>query len=106
MQRSFRVRFFRLVLILALVVFAIIAAQPPQTAQATASRTLEATYTSVSYGWVRVERWKDNGTMFTAESYFSDGRGNQDGQRSTFFASSQPHSSKFLLYYAPGWNTG
>lgn len=106
MQPSFRVRTFRLILILALVVFALIAAKPPQAAQATASRTLEATYTSVSNGWVRVERWKDNGAMFTAESYFSDGRNNQTGQRSTFFASSQPHSSKFLLYYAPGWNTG
>lgn len=30
------------------------------TASATASLTLEATYTSVENGWVKVERWKDN----------------------------------------------
>jgi hypothetical protein len=75
-------------------------------AAATGSRTLEATFTSVSYGWAKVERWKDNGTLFAAENYLSDGRNNQDGQRATFFASTQPHSSRFLLYYAPGWDTG
>src|SRR5215213_3079925 len=75
-------------------------------AAATGSRTLEATFTSVSYGWTKVERWKDNGSLFAAENYLPDGRNNQDGQRATFFASTQPHSSRFLLYYAPGWDTG
>ena len=75
-------------------------------AAATASRTLEATFPSVSYGWAQVERWRDNGSLFAAEDYLSDGRNNQDGQRATFFGTAQPASSRFLLYYAPGWNTG
>jgi len=75
-------------------------------AHATSSRTLEATFTSVSFGWAKVERWKDNSTGFTAEGWPSDGRGNQQGQRVTHFGSSQPHSSRFLLSYAPKWSTG
>lgn len=78
----------------------------PWPTQATGSVTLEATFTTVSYGWARVERWKDNGAMFAAEQYLADGRNDQDGQRATFFATGQPHSSRFLLYHAPGWNTG
>ncbi|HZQ26785.1 MAG TPA: alpha/beta fold hydrolase, partial [Acidimicrobiales bacterium] len=75
-------------------------------AHATASLTLEATYTSVANGWVRVERYLDNNTGFTQEQYPPDGRGNQDGQRLTFFGGvTQPFSGRFLLYYAPGWNT-
>lgn len=75
-------------------------------ARATASRTLEATFTSVSNGWVKVERWKDNDSNFILEDYPPDGRGDQDGQRLTFFGNvKQPHSSRFLLYYAPGWDT-
>src|SRR5262249_35539860 len=35
-----------------------------------------------------------------------DGRNNQTGQRATFFGTAQPLGSQFLLYYAPGWNTG
>lgn len=73
---------------------------------ATSSRTLEATFTPVSFGWEKVERWKDNSTGFAAEGYPTDGRGNQQGQRATFFGSTQPHSSRFLLYHAPGWDTG
>src|SRR5579872_5126365 len=47
---------------------------------------LEATYTtSISNGWVQVERWRDPGTAFTQESFPPDGRGNQTGQRVTFF---------------------
>ncbi len=38
-------------------------------ARATASRTLEATFTSVSNGWVKVERWKDNDSNFILEDY-------------------------------------
>jgi hypothetical protein len=77
-------------------------------ARATASRTLEATFSSgISNGWVRVERWRDNGTGFAAEDYPPSGRGDQDGQRKTFFGGvARPHSSRFLLYYAPGWDTG
>lgn len=75
-------------------------------ARATASRTLEATFTSVSNGWVRVERWKDNDPNFIQEDFPPDGRGDQAGQRLTFFGNvKRPHSSRFLLYYAPGWDT-
>ncbi|HLO01571.1 MAG TPA: hypothetical protein VK191_00450 [Symbiobacteriaceae bacterium] len=75
--------------------------------RATGSVTLEATFTSVSYGWAKVERYKDNGTMFAAEDYLSDGRNDQEGQRKTFFGGvAKPHSSRFLLYSAPGWSTG
>ncbi|PZO06982.1 MAG: lipase [Alphaproteobacteria bacterium] len=70
--------------------------------------TLETTYSSgIQNGWVRVERWRDDTTAFTQEAFPPDGRGDQSGQRSTFFGNdSSPHSSKFLMYYAPGWDTG
>ncbi len=78
----------------------------PGIASATSSYTLEATYTSVANGWVKVERWKDNNANFLAENYPPDGRGDQTGQRLTFFNNvARPHSSRFLLYYAPGWDT-
>ncbi|WP_066672788.1 lipase [Sphingomonas sp. SFZ2018-12] len=71
------------------------------------STTLEATYSSgIANGWVRIERWRDNATGFTQEAFPTDGRGDQSGQRATAFGTPQPHSSKFLMYYAPGWNTG
>lgn len=71
------------------------------------STTLEATYsTGIANGWVRVERWRDNSAAFTQESFPTDGRGDQTGQRATFFGSARPHSSRFLLYYAPNWNVG
>lgn len=75
---------------------------------AAGSTTLEATFSSgISNGWVRVERWRDNLTAFTQESFPTDGRGDQSGQRKTFFGGDgSPHSSKFLMYYAPGWSTG
>src|SRR5215813_2266312 len=68
-----------------------------------ASPVLEATYTSsLQNGWVRVERWRDPGAAFTQETFPPDGRGDQSGQRVTFFAGdSTPHSSRFLMYYAP-----
>lgn len=73
---------------------------------AAANLTLEATYTSVANGWVRVERYLDTNPGFTQEQYPADGRGNQDGQRLTFFNNvKEPFSGRFLLYYAPGWNT-
>jgi hypothetical protein len=69
--------------------------------------TLEATYSSgIQNGWVRVERWRDTTSAFTQEAFPPDGRGDQTGQRATYFADASPHSSKFLMYYAPGWNTG
>lgn len=77
-----------------------------ETAEATPSLTLEATYPTVQNGWDEVERWQDNGSGFLAEDYPPDGRGNQEGQRLTFFGGvEQPSSSRFLLYHAPGWDT-
>ncbi|KEQ26759.1 esterase/lipase family protein [Paenibacillus tyrfis] len=77
------------------------------TAGAAASNlVLEQTFTTVSNGWSKVERWKDNNPMFAAEDYPQDGRGDQDGQRLTFFGGvKKPHSSRFLLYYAPKYDT-
>lgn len=67
----------------------------------------EATYTSPANGWVKVDRYRDTTVGFVNEQYPPDGRGNQDGQRKTFFNNvAQPSSSRFLLYSAPGWNTG
>ena len=83
------------------------AGAPASPARAAAALTLEATYSSVSNGWVRVDRYLDSNAGFTQEQYPPDGRGNQDGQRLTFFNNvAQPFSGRFLLYYAPGWNTG
>ncbi len=81
---------------------------PASPAGATGSRTLEATFSSgIANGWVRVERWRDGDPGFQAEDYPPDGRGDQDGQRRTFFGGvARPHSSRFLLYYAPGWDSG
>ena len=74
--------------------------------EATASRKLEATYTSVDNGWVKAERWQDTGGGFMEEDYPADGRGDQDGQRLRFFGNvARPDSSRFLLYYAPGYRT-
>ena len=67
---------------------------------------VEATYTNVSNGWVQVERIFDTDPNFPKQDYPLDGRGDQDGQRLTFFNNvKEPTSSRFLLYYAPGWNT-
>ncbi|WP_317932347.1 lipase [Halioxenophilus sp. WMMB6] len=72
-----------------------------------AGTVLEQTYTSgISNGWVKVERWKDTDSAFIQEGFPADGRGDQDGQRVTFFGNDPtPHSSKYLLYYAPNWST-
>lgn len=68
--------------------------------------TVEATYTTVSNGWVMAERYLDTNSGFTQEQYPPDGRGDQDGQRLTFFGNvAKPFSGRFLLYHAPGWNT-
>lgn len=74
--------------------------------QAVGSITLQATFTSVSYGWNKVERWNDSDTNWPAEYYLPDGRMDQTGQRATFFGTGEPAGSNFLMYYAPGWNTG
>ncbi|MGA5821274.1 esterase/lipase family protein [Kitasatospora sp. NPDC094028] len=69
--------------------------------------TMEANYTGVANGWDHVERYLDTTPGFQQEQYPPDGRGNQDGQRLTFFGGvKQPFSGRFLLYSAPGWNTG
>lgn len=91
--------------LLALLLGAISAA--PWQAASASDLVLEATFTtSISNGWETVERWRDTKTAFVQEAFPSDGRGDQNGQRVTFFGGdATPHSSRFLLYYAPGWDT-
>lgn len=91
---------------IAAAIYAVVLAAAPIPTQA-ANPALEATYsTSLANGWVRVERWSDPESAFTQETFPSDGLGDQSGQRVTFFgADSTPHSSRFLMYYAPNWNT-
>jgi hypothetical protein len=93
---------------LGLLVAAALMAAVPASAGATASVTQEATYTTgIQNGWAWVERYRDTSSGFVAESYPPDGRGDQTGQTATFFgAVGQPHSSRFLLYSAPGWQSG
>ncbi|MPZ82611.1 MAG: alpha/beta hydrolase [Actinophytocola sp.] len=67
----------------------------------------EATYGTVANGWSQVDRYRDTTAGFHDEQYPPDGRGDQDGQRRTFFGNvAKPSSSRFLLYSAPGWDTG
>jgi len=76
-------------------------------AEAVGTTVLDASYPSVANGWVKVERWHDTDTNLPQEAYPPDGRGDQDGQRLTFFGGVQrPRSNSFLLYYAPHWQTG
>ncbi|GAB3028964.1 esterase/lipase family protein [Bowmanella dokdonensis] len=71
-----------------------------------AGTSLEASFSSgIANGWVKVERWRDTSGNIGAETYPADGRGDQSGQRATFFGTGQPHPSRFLLYHAPGWNS-
>ncbi|SFD12447.1 esterase/lipase family protein [Pseudoalteromonas denitrificans] len=74
---------------------------------AVSSPTLDSSYTSgIGNGWVKVDRWDSNNVNLTQESFPTDGRGDQTGQRVTFFnGDSTPHSAQFLLYYAPDWDT-
>lgn len=65
---------------------------------------LEANFTTVANGWVKVERYKDDRQGFSQEDFLPDSRNDQEGQRLTFFGTPRPHSSQFLLYYAPNWN--
>ncbi|MGH3436116.1 MAG: esterase/lipase family protein [Sciscionella sp.] len=78
----------------------------PFPAHATGSLTLEATYTSPSDGWSKVERWNDSNPGYNTAQYPSDGRLDQTGQRLTFFGGvAEPAAGRYLLSYAPGWNT-
>lgn len=79
----------------------------PASAAAPSYLTMEASYSSVANGWDHVERYLDTTPGFTQEQYPPDGRGDQDGQRLTFFGGvKEPFSGRFLLYSAPGWNSG
>jgi hypothetical protein len=80
----------------------------PAAAQATASWSVEQTYTgtSVQYGWDRVERIYDSSSGFGPTGWPADGRMEQFGQRQTFFGNTgQPATGKFLLYYGTHWST-
>ncbi|GAA2511286.1 hypothetical protein GCM10010406_54480 [Streptomyces thermolineatus] len=69
--------------------------------------TREAVFTPAANGWERVERYLDTTPGFTQEDYPPDGRGDQDGLRRTYFGGvAKPFSGRFLLYSAPGWDTG
>ncbi|MFI9784276.1 esterase/lipase family protein [Kitasatospora sp. NPDC051984] len=82
---------------------------PTQAAAATAVPsylTKEAVFASPGNGWAQVERYLDGTSGFTQEQYPSDGRGDQDGTRVTYFGGvKRPFSGRFLLYSAQGWNT-
>jgi len=82
-----------------------IAAAP---AGATGAGTVQllATHTSVQYGWAQVELWQDTYSGWPLQQYPHDSRDDQTGQPLTLFGSGEPPGSEFLLYYAPGWNTG
>lgn len=68
--------------------------------------TLEATYTTVSDGWAKVERWYDSNSGYNLAQYPADGRLDQTGQRKTFFNGiARPVAGRYLLSYAPGWDT-
>lgn len=76
-------------------------------AAGTGAVTLEATFSApLPNGWERVERYAVGSSNFLTESYPPDGRGDQTGQTRTYFGGvAQPHSSRFLLYHAPNWQT-
>lgn len=73
--------------------------------RAAESVVLEESFTKVNNGWAKVERYRDTNTDFPVEDYPPDGRGDQDGQRLTYFGDKRPQASRFLLYYAPGWDS-
>ncbi|MFF7991248.1 hypothetical protein ACFZDG_15850 [Kitasatospora xanthocidica] len=56
--------------------------------------------------WAKVERYLDTTPGFHAEQFPSDGRGDRDGARRTYFGTGEPSSARFLLYSAAGWDTG
>jgi hypothetical protein len=70
------------------------------------SPILEQSYnTNIDNGWDLVERYRTDESAILAEAFPPDGRGDQTGQRATFFGAAQPHSNLFLLYHMPGWDT-
>jgi hypothetical protein len=81
---------------------------PVLPASATATVSMESAYTTgIENGWARVERYRDASTGFATEDYPPGGVGDQTGQTRRFFGDiAQPHSSRFLLYHAPGWQSG
>lgn len=81
-------------------------ATAPARATGAGNVQLLATYTSVQYGWAQVDLWNDTYASWPLQQYPNDSRDDQTGQRATFFGSGRPPGSEFLLYYAPGWNTG
>lgn len=66
---------------------------------------LEEVFKDPAHGWAKVERYRDTLPGYPKEDYPPDGRGDQDRHRLRYFGEKQPHSSKFLLYYAPGWDS-
>lgn len=66
------------------------------------------TYTSVQYGWQKVELWNDTYSSWPAQNYLPDGRDDQSGQAKQLFGTGEPSGSQFLVYQAPGaiTNTG
>ncbi len=68
--------------------------------------TLEATFTNMTNGWAKVERWRDTTSAIGQETFPPDGRGDQTGQRATFFGSARPSSARFLMYYGSAWDQG
>jgi hypothetical protein len=80
----------------------------PAPARAVGTYVLDATYTTgILNGWTRVERYRDTDANLPTEAYPPDGRGDQEGQRKTFFGNvARPRSNQFLLYHAPHWSTG
>lgn len=81
-------------------------AQVTASLAATAPVTLEATFPTPGNGWAKVERYLDTTPGFGAEQFPSDGRGDQDGARRSYFGTARPSSARFLLYSAAGWDTG
>jgi len=99
----------RVVVGLVVLATAVVAAASVGAAEADAAGTtvLDATYSPVPNGWAKVERWHDTDPSFPAELFPPDGRGDQTGDRLTYFGGvARPNSGSFLLYHAPGWSTG
>jgi hypothetical protein len=93
-------------LVTACVTAALIAPTAPS-ASAAGTVVKDATFSPVSNGWSKVERWHDTDTNFPTEAFPPDGRGDQKGDRLTYFGGvARPNSGSFLMYYAPKWQTG
>jgi hypothetical protein len=102
-MRHYAVRF----LLLTLFAMVCLLGGVAENGRAAGTTTLDATYSPVSNGWAKVERWHDTDANFPTELYPSDGRGDQSGDRLTYFGGvHHPNSGSFLMYYGPHWNTG